>query len=178
MFGDKSAPDVAIAALHFLADLGRGDYPEAAGVLHMAAYMDDIIFSTQSSKQANTVMDGVAKILALGFFEVKKWETLHFLPGEEPVVRPPSRVKSGFKDSGTAPKAGMRNSRVTRSRHGKRPSVCTPIAPVSASIDGLDQSLGTSTSSVTPAGMPTGLQLGPYRAACEFSSAPSLKWPP
>lgn len=86
VFGDKPAPDVAIAALHFLADRAADEYPEAAKLLHQAAYMDDIIFSVDTQEEASQAMTGVSAILQEGAFQIKKWDTSPPLPGEDEVV--------------------------------------------------------------------------------------------
>lgn len=82
VFGDKPAPDVAIATLHFLADRFATESQAAANLLKRSAYMDDIIFSVQTNEESRQAMDGVSAILRKGGFEVKQWETVPPPPGE------------------------------------------------------------------------------------------------
>lgn len=49
------------------------EYPEAAEVLKHDRYMDDIIFSCDTTEKAEKLMKDLDHILASGSFKIKKW---------------------------------------------------------------------------------------------------------
>lgn len=74
-FGDGPAGTVAIAAIHFLADLAVEELGlhAAAKTLRTSTYVDDILDSTTSPEEAKQRASEIDQILARGGFEVKKW---------------------------------------------------------------------------------------------------------
>ena len=74
-FGDKSAPDLAISTLHFVANNYINIYSFATHVLKDCCYMDDIAFSVNNEHEAIKVKDKVNTILSSGKFSVKGWHS-------------------------------------------------------------------------------------------------------
>ena len=83
-FGDKSAPDLAISALHFIADEHINNYPFAAHVLKDCCYMDNIAFSINSEHTAIQTKEEVNAILSSGKFSVKSSHSNSKLADEFP----------------------------------------------------------------------------------------------
>ena len=76
-FGDKSAPDLGISALHFVANNYAyiNIYSFATHVLKDCCYMDDIAFSVNNEHEAIKIKDEVNTILSSGKFSVKGWHS-------------------------------------------------------------------------------------------------------
>lgn len=72
-FGSGPAGTVAIAALHFLADLMKEEFQRAAKTITDQSYVDDILDSTSTSEEAHQLIQDVQSILAIGSFSIKKW---------------------------------------------------------------------------------------------------------
>lgn len=74
-FGDKSAPDLSIYCLLYLAEEHREDCPRGAKVISQQTYMDDIAGSCSTSEEAEEVIHEIDRILASGKFNVKEWNS-------------------------------------------------------------------------------------------------------
>ena len=72
-FGDKPAGGIAIVALRKTAELGMERYPEAAKVIVMNSYVDDIIDSFEFYAKAIAITGVIDKLLEAGGFEIKEW---------------------------------------------------------------------------------------------------------
>ena len=83
-FGDKSAPDLAISALHFLAEKHKDTSPVASSIIREHCYMDDLASSLQSEEDATTAKQEVNSVLASGRFSVKGWHSNSKLVDEFP----------------------------------------------------------------------------------------------
>ena len=73
-FGDKSAPDLAISALHFVANDYINIYSFATHVLKDFCYMDDNAFSVNNEHEAIKIKE-VNTILSSEKFSVKSWHS-------------------------------------------------------------------------------------------------------
>ncbi|XP_054267417.1 uncharacterized protein LOC128989543 [Macrosteles quadrilineatus] len=72
-YGMNSSPYLAIKTLHPLAD-DEGDYfPEAAQLLRMQTYVDDIITGADTEETALKLQDQLVNLLRRGGFELRKW---------------------------------------------------------------------------------------------------------
>ena len=115
VFGDRPAPDIAIATLQFLAGLAQDEWPEAACILREAAYMDDIIFAVDTQAQAVAAQAGVEKILAKGSFVVKEWVTNSVGGGQDDQVAVLGVVWSRAGDRlGVRPPLGLPSPPLTK----------------------------------------------------------------
>ena len=74
-FDDKSAPDLAISTLHFVANDYINIYSFATHVLKDCCYMDDIAFSVNNEHEAIKIKKEVNTILSSGKFSVKGWHS-------------------------------------------------------------------------------------------------------
>ena len=72
-FGDKPSATIKTVALRKTAVVSREKYPEAADIIQRNTYMDDIIESTDDSKQAIKLAQDIEKSVIKRGFEVKKW---------------------------------------------------------------------------------------------------------
>ena len=72
-FGDKPSATIATVALRTTAEMSREKYPEAADMIQRNTCMDDIIESTDDSKQAIKLTQDIEKAIIKGGFEVKEW---------------------------------------------------------------------------------------------------------
>ena len=74
LFGDKPSPDLAGYALRFLAEKFKVKYPRGA-FLEKETYVDDIVFSDETTLKASEAITEVDTILAEGKFNVKLWNS-------------------------------------------------------------------------------------------------------
>lgn len=74
-FGDKSAPDLSIYCLRFLADEHQEIAPLGSTVIKNQSYMDDIAGSCETEEQAEEVIHEIDRILESGLFKIKTWHS-------------------------------------------------------------------------------------------------------
>ena len=74
-FGDKSAPDIAVAAINTLAEASQTQYPEAANELRTHVYVDDIGGSRENEAKCKQVTSEIDAILQTGQFQIKAWHS-------------------------------------------------------------------------------------------------------
>ena len=74
-FGDKPAPAMAQIALKKTAEEGESLSPHAAKTLKNNSYMDDILDSVHTVKEAQELTTGIDKVLEKGGFKVKEWQS-------------------------------------------------------------------------------------------------------
>jgi hypothetical protein len=74
-FGDKPAPAMAQIALKKTAVEGEAINPRAAKTVKDNTYMDDILDSVNTVKEAEELSRGIDDILANGGFKVKEWRS-------------------------------------------------------------------------------------------------------
>ncbi|GBL92540.1 hypothetical protein AVEN_123734-1 [Araneus ventricosus] len=76
-YGMVSAPFLAMRALKALADTEHQDFPEAAKVISIDMYMDDILSGATSLISAKKLQDDLSELLRRGGFELHKWVSNH-----------------------------------------------------------------------------------------------------
>ena len=74
-FGDKPSPDLAISALHFLADQYKITCPTASSIIRNHCYMDDIATSLCSEEDVRIAKKEINFGLSSGKFAVKGWHS-------------------------------------------------------------------------------------------------------
>lgn len=74
-FGDKSAPDLSIYCLHYIANEHLESHPRGARIIIDQTYMDDIAGSTRTKEDAMEVIHEIDAILESGCFQVKGWHS-------------------------------------------------------------------------------------------------------
>ena len=72
-FGDKPAGNIAMAALHKTAEMGRDKFPEAADTVVNNTYIGDMIDSFNSIELAREIAAQIEELIKAGGFEVKEW---------------------------------------------------------------------------------------------------------
>ena len=72
-FGDKPSPDMASYVMLKMAEEHRDTAPEASEIIERDRYVDDLIHSCPSSKDAIQRITDVEKILSTGGFRIKEW---------------------------------------------------------------------------------------------------------
>ena len=72
-FGDRPSGIIAILALRHTAEKYVDEYPEAAHMIMRNTYVDDMIQSVPSEKDASKLIRDAESILCLGGFVVKHW---------------------------------------------------------------------------------------------------------
>ena len=71
VFGDTCSPDIAMFAIHMLADVHGDELPIGASVLKNNSYVDDIGKSVSDQVMAEQTITEVDNILAAGKFAIK-----------------------------------------------------------------------------------------------------------
>ena len=71
--GDKPSAAMAMVALQKTAQRKEREYPYAAKVIKENSYMDDIIDSVDSEREARETMVAIEEVLAEGGFRIKEW---------------------------------------------------------------------------------------------------------
>ena len=71
--GDRPIGTIATVALRKTAEMGRGSYPKEADVLLETTYVDDIVDSVGSMKEALTVTENISILLKPGNVHIKGW---------------------------------------------------------------------------------------------------------
>lgn len=74
-FGDKSAPDLSIYCLLYLADEHRDSHPRGSKIISEQTYMDDIAGSAATIEEASEIIHEIDIILGAGCFNVKEWNS-------------------------------------------------------------------------------------------------------
>ena len=72
--GDRPSPAIATEALYKTAELHEHKYPRAAQFVKRSSYVDDLIDSVGSIKQAEELAKQTENLLAEGNFKVKGWQ--------------------------------------------------------------------------------------------------------
>ena len=72
-FGDKPSATIAAMALRKAAEMGSGQYPDAAKIVKYNTYMDDIIESTTDLPTAQKLMQDIETLIIRGGFKLKEW---------------------------------------------------------------------------------------------------------
>lgn len=74
-FRDKSAPDLYIYCLNYLASEHEEFHGQASRVIASQSYMDDIAGSSQTKAMAEATIQDIDMILESGCFKVKGWHS-------------------------------------------------------------------------------------------------------
>ena len=72
-FGDRPSGTIATLALRKTAERLKQQYPEAANVIINNTYMDDLIESVPTLKDAKKLASDMEKVLITGGFQIKEW---------------------------------------------------------------------------------------------------------
>ncbi|XP_038055192.1 uncharacterized protein LOC119727399 [Patiria miniata] len=71
--GDRPSATIATVALKKTAELGKGEYPEAAETIERNVYVDDILESVGTPDKARARATEIDRLIKPGNFAVKKW---------------------------------------------------------------------------------------------------------
>ena len=73
MFGEASAPFIAIYTMQKLAESEQEKYPLGAKILKENLYVDDVIAGANTISEAINIRDQITKILKSGGFNIRQW---------------------------------------------------------------------------------------------------------
>ncbi|XP_073964611.1 uncharacterized protein [Choristoneura fumiferana] len=105
-YGTKAAPFLAMMTLRQLAEDEKNSYPDAAQVVKSCFYMDDLIHGAQDVKSANQLKQDLIKLLQLGGFNLRKWNSNY----QELLQMKQDKEKQGnyiFKQEGSTKTLGI-----------------------------------------------------------------------